>query len=80
MASFTGEKRAIAEYNKAIVSAYKSGVHEGLAAGAGLGALMFVVFGSYALAIWFGSRMVLQRHYTGGTVISVIVAVLTGSM
>ncbi|KAJ8435231.1 hypothetical protein Cgig2_028417 [Carnegiea gigantea] len=80
VASFTGEKRAIAEYNKAIVSAYKSGVHEGLAAGAGLGALMLVIFGSYALAIWFGSRMILQRHYTGGTVISVIVAVLTGSM
>ncbi|XP_074315974.1 ABC transporter B family member 11-like [Silene latifolia] len=80
VASFTGEKRAIANYNKSIVSAYKSGVHEGLAAGTGLGALFLVVFGSYSLAIWFGSKMILDRNYTGGTVINVIIAVLTGSM
>ncbi|KAJ8445541.1 hypothetical protein Cgig2_012429 [Carnegiea gigantea] len=80
VASFTEEKRAIADYNKAIVGACKSGVHEGVAAGAGLGAIVCVMFGSYALAIWFGSRLILQGHYTGGDVITVIVAVLTGSM
>ncbi|KAL9235183.1 hypothetical protein vseg_009970 [Gypsophila vaccaria] len=80
VASFTGEKHAITEYNKSIVDAYKSGVHEGLAAGAGLGAVMFVIFCSYALAIWYGSRMILKGDYTGGDVISVIIAVLTGSM
>ncbi|KAH9625819.1 hypothetical protein KSS87_020473 [Heliosperma pusillum] len=80
VASFTGEKRAIANYNKSIVSAYESGVHEGLAAGTGLGALFLVVFGSYSLAIWFGSKMILDKNYTGGTVINVIIAVLTGSM
>ncbi|KAL2935295.1 ABC transporter B family member 11 [Bienertia sinuspersici] len=80
VASFTGEKRAIADYNKAIGSAYKSGVHEGLAAGMGLGALMLVIFGSYALAIWFGSKMILEKNYTGGAVLNVIIAVLVGSM
>ena len=80
MASFTGEKRAIAEYNKAIVGAYKSGVREGVAAGAGFGAVVCVMFCSYALAVWFGSRLILQGHYSGGTVITVIIAVLTGSM
>ncbi|XP_074310722.1 ABC transporter B family member 21-like [Silene latifolia] len=80
VASFTGEKKAIAEYNKSILDAYRAGVQEGLAAGSGLGVVMFIVFCSYALAIWFGSRMILQGHYTGGVVINVIVAVLTGSM
>lgn len=80
VASFTGEKRAIAEYNKSIGSAYKSGVHEGVAAGLGLGALMMVVFCSYALAIWFGSKMILEKNYSGGTVLNVIIAVLVGSM
>ncbi|KAK9675524.1 hypothetical protein RND81_11G012600 [Saponaria officinalis] len=80
VASFTGEKRAIANYNKSIIDAYKSGIHEGLASGTGLGALFLVVFGSYSLAIWFGSKMILERNYTGGTVINVIIAVLTGSM
>ncbi|KAL9235184.1 hypothetical protein vseg_009971 [Gypsophila vaccaria] len=80
VASFTGEKQAIAEYNKSIANAYRSGVREGLAAGAGMGTVMFFMFCTYALAIWFGARMILQGHYTGGAVISVIVAVLTGSM
>ncbi|KAH9620348.1 hypothetical protein KSS87_015951, partial [Heliosperma pusillum] len=52
VASFTGEKQAIAEYNKSILDAYRAGVQEGLAAGSGLGVVMFIVFCSYALAIW----------------------------
>nr|ASM90199.1 multidrug resistance 5 [Sesuvium portulacastrum] len=80
VASFTGEKRAITDYNKAIVSAYRSGVQEGLASGTGFGAFMLIIMGGYALAIWFGSKMILERQYTGGTVIIVLVAVLTGSM
>lgn len=80
MASFTGEKQAIAKFNKAILGAYKAGVHEGVTSGIGLGVMTFVIFSSYALAIWFGSRMILQGHYTGGTVINVIVGVIIGSM
>lgn len=41
---------------------------------------MGVVFGSYALAVWFGSKMIRENGYTGGEVLNVIVAVLTGSM
>ncbi|KAK8639629.1 hypothetical protein V6N13_138002 [Hibiscus sabdariffa] len=80
VASFTGEKQAISNYNKFLVSAYKSGVHEGTAAGLGLGVLFLIVFWSYALAVWFGARMVSDRGYSGGDVITVIFAVLTGSM
>ncbi|KAI6672601.1 hypothetical protein NL676_000507 [Syzygium grande] len=80
VASFTGEKQAIATYNKFLVDAYKSGVHEGMAAGLGLGTAFFIVFCSYALAIWFGGKMILEKGYTGGQVLNVIVAVLTGSM
>lgn len=80
VASFTGEKKAVAEYDKSLVKAYTSGVHEGLASGLGLGSVMFIVFCSYALAIWFGAKMILEKGYTGGDVINVIVAVLTGSM
>ncbi|KAL9256975.1 ABC transporter B family member 11-like protein [Drosera capensis] len=80
VASFTGEKQAIANYNSALVSAYQASVFEGLAAGFGLGALLFFAFASYALAIWFGSKMILHKGYNGGTVINVIFAVLTGAM
>ncbi|XP_042002674.1 ABC transporter B family member 4-like isoform X2 [Salvia splendens] len=80
VASFTGEKRAVAEYEKSLIEAYSSGVQEGLATGLGFGSAMFIIFCSYALAVWFGAKMILEKGYTGGEVLNVIVAVLTGSM
>ena len=80
VASFTGEREAITSYSKYLVDAYKSGVHEGSATGVGLGLVMCVVFGSYALAVWFGSKMIRKNGYTGGEALDVIVAVLIGSM
>ncbi|XVE77403.1 hypothetical protein DITRI_Ditri13aG0059800 [Diplodiscus trichospermus] len=80
VASFTGEKQAISKYNEFLVTAYRSGVHEGAAAGLGLGVATLIVFCSYALAVWFGGKMILEKGYTGGQVINVILAVMTGSM
>ncbi|KAL2535445.1 ABC transporter B family member 4 [Forsythia ovata] len=80
VASYTGEKQAVSNYDKSLVEAYKSGIQEGWASGLGLGSVMFIVFCSYALAIWFGAKMILEKGYTGGEVLNVIIAVLTGSM
>ncbi|KAL3827731.1 hypothetical protein ACJIZ3_016533 [Penstemon smallii] len=80
VASFTGEQQAIADYDKSLMKAYQSGVQEGWASGLGLGAVMFIIFCSYGLAVWFGGKMILEKGYTGGEVLNVIIAVLTGSM
>ncbi|KAK8264898.1 hypothetical protein V6Z12_D12G141400 [Gossypium hirsutum] len=80
VASFTGEKQAMSNYNKLLATAYKSGVHEGTAAGLGLGVVLLIIFCSYSLAVWFGGKMILEKGYTGGEVVNVIIAVLTGSM
>ncbi|KAF2325016.1 hypothetical protein GH714_022250 [Hevea brasiliensis] len=80
VASFTGEKQAINNYKKFLVTAYNSGVREGLATGLGLGVVMLIIFCSYALAIWFGGKMILEKGYSGGSVLNVIIAVLSGSM
>ncbi|XP_065637443.1 ABC transporter B family member 4-like isoform X2 [Quercus suber] len=82
VASFTGEKQAITNYKKFLVDAYKSGVHEGLAAGIGFGTVMLVVFCTYSLAVYFGTKLTLEeKHtYSGGQVMNVIIAVLTASM
>ncbi|KAB1999111.1 hypothetical protein ES319_D12G138200v1 [Gossypium barbadense] len=80
VASFTGEQQAISKYSKLLVTAYKSGVHEGTAAGLGLGVAMMILFCSYGMAVWFGGRLILNNGYTGGQVINVIVAVLIGSL
>lgn len=55
-------------------------MNEGLAAGLGFGTMMLIVFCSYALAVWYGAKMILEKGYTGGDVVNVIFAVLTGSM
>ncbi|KAJ8749013.1 hypothetical protein K2173_013456 [Erythroxylum novogranatense] len=80
VASFTGEKQAIEKYKKHLITAYKSVVREGFAAGLGLGMVFAVAFATYSFAIWFGARMILEKGYTGGDVLNVIFVVVTGSM
>ncbi|KAL0436040.1 UNVERIFIED_CONTAM: ABC transporter B family member 11 [Sesamum radiatum] len=80
VASFTGEKQAVSNYGKSLERAYKSAVHEGLATGLGLGSVMFMMFCSYALAVWYGGKMILEKGHSGGEIFTVIVAVLTGSL
>ncbi|XP_017699893.2 ABC transporter B family member 21-like [Phoenix dactylifera] len=79
VASFTGEKHAVNKYSESLKSAYSSGVQEGLAAGLGLGTVMLFLFSGYSLGIWYGSKLILGKGYTGADVINVIFAVLTGS-
>lgn len=80
VASFTGEKAAVIKYNKSLVEAYRTGVKEGTATGVGFGMIFSVAFCTYSLAVWYGGKLILEKGYTGGDVINVIVAVLTGSM
>ncbi|XWS53429.1 hypothetical protein CRYUN_Cryun10bG0001100 [Craigia yunnanensis] len=80
VASFTGEKQAIARYNKSLSKAYKSGVQESLAAGLGFGTLMCILFCTYGFAFWFGGKMILEKGYTAGNVINVIFAVVISSL
>ncbi|VAH78658.1 unnamed protein product [Triticum turgidum subsp. durum] len=78
VASFNGEKQAIGEYNKLINKAYKTTVKEGLANGFGMGSVFFIFFSSYGLAIWYGGKLILTKGYTGGEVISILFAIMTG--
>ncbi|KAK7259118.1 hypothetical protein RIF29_24716 [Crotalaria pallida] len=80
VASFTGEKQAMSSYSTFLGDAYKAGVHEGLVTGMGLGMLILFIFCGYALAVWFGAKLIMEKGYNGGTVINVINAILTASM
>ncbi|KAJ0788784.1 putative ABC-type xenobiotic transporter [Helianthus annuus] len=79
VASFTGEKQAIANYDKSLAKAYKAGVQEGLVSGLGGGIFMFCVFSCYSLTIWFGGKLIIEKGYTGGQVINVMLAVMLSS-
>ena len=78
--SFSGEKHAITMYNKLIRKAYASALLEGIVTGLGLGSMELSLFCSYGLAIWYGSRLIVERGYNGGSVISIIMAVTIGAM
>uniref|UniRef100_A0A0E0H930 MDR-like ABC transporter n=1 Tax=Oryza nivara TaxID=4536 RepID=A0A0E0H930_ORYNI len=80
VASFTGEKQAVAKYSRSLKRAYSSGVREGLAAGVGMGTVMVLLFCGYSLGIWYGAKLILEKGYTGAQVMNVIFAVLTGSL
>ncbi|XWS12436.1 hypothetical protein CRYUN_Cryun37aG0088600 [Craigia yunnanensis] len=80
VASFTGEKQAIEKYNSKLRIAYTATIHQGLVSGVGLGAMLVVIFSSYGLAVWYGSKLIAQKGYNGGQVINVIIAIMTGGM
>ncbi|XP_071713966.1 ABC transporter B family member 11-like [Rutidosis leptorrhynchoides] len=80
VASFTGETKAVSDYHKSLVKAYDSRVHEGLASGVCFGTMKLFIYCSYSLAVWFGVKMILEKGYTGGTVMTVMFSLLSGSM
>jgi ATP-binding cassette subfamily B (MDR/TAP) protein 1 len=40
---------------------------------------MCVVFGSYGLAFWYGGKLIIEKGYTGGKIMTILFAVLTGA-
>ncbi|PRQ44445.1 putative xenobiotic-transporting ATPase [Rosa chinensis] len=81
VASFTGERQAIEKYNQNLKIAYKNMVQQGLATGIGLGTFMLIVFSTYGLAIWYGSKIIIDvKGYNGGQVINVLFAMMAGGM
>ncbi|KAE9594563.1 hypothetical protein Lal_00037416 [Lupinus albus] len=80
VASFNGEKKAIQMYNIKLRDAYNTIVLQELAAGSGMGVLLLIVFSTYGLAMWYGSKLIIEKGYNGGTVINIIIALMTGGM
>uniref|UniRef100_A0ACD5VYG5 Uncharacterized protein n=1 Tax=Avena sativa TaxID=4498 RepID=A0ACD5VYG5_AVESA len=77
--SFNGEKKAIATYNNYIKKAYKTVIEEGLINGFGMGSVLCILFSSYGLAFWYGGKLIIDKGYNGGKIVTVLFAVLTGA-
>jgi len=58
-------------YGVNLKKAQEVGVRKGLVNGVGMGSVFFVMFGSYALAFWYGSSLVRTDDYTAGTMLIV---------
>lgn len=55
-------------------------VQQGLATGLGQGFCFLTIFSGYGLAVWYGSKLMIQEGYNGGRVITIIVAIMTGGL
>ncbi|XP_062206599.1 ABC transporter B family member 4-like isoform X2 [Phragmites australis] len=77
--SFSGENKAVAMYNNFIKKAYRTDIEEGLINGFGMGSVFCILFSSYGLAFWYGGKLIVDKGYTGGKIITVLFAVLTGA-
>ncbi|XP_042009422.1 ABC transporter B family member 9-like isoform X1 [Salvia splendens] len=78
--SYTGEKQAVDKYDAKLVIAYKASVKQGLASGTGFGCMLFMVFSTYGLAIWYGGKLIITKGYSGGKVVNVIMSIMTGGI
>ncbi|KAL1560399.1 ATP-binding cassette sub- B member 9 [Salvia divinorum] len=78
--SFTGEKQAIEKYDSKLVIAYKATLKQGLASGTGFGCMLFFIFATYGLAVWYGGQLIITKGYSGGKVVNVIMSVMTGGI
>ncbi|KAK1378506.1 ABC transporter B family member 9 [Heracleum sosnowskyi] len=80
VASFTGEKIATDKYDSKICIAYTTTKRNGIASGLGLGAAVTSVFCTYGVAVWYGSKLILEKGYDGGTVMNVITSSISGGL
>ncbi|KAL5227561.1 hypothetical protein ABZP36_015826 [Zizania latifolia] len=77
--SFNGENKAIAMYSSFIKKAYRTAIEEGIITGFGMGSVLCIMFCTYGLAFWYGGKLIVEKGYTGGRIITILFAVLTGS-
>jgi ATP-binding cassette, subfamily B (MDR/TAP), member 1 len=90
VAAFGGEETAREKFDKLVTKAKAVGVRSAHASGANMGAMMAVMFASYALGFWYGGIMVTDADrlhnswtdapWTGGDVMATFFAALMGGM
>jgi len=80
VAAFNLEETETVRYIKALGASMTAGVKKQLFMGAGLGITMFVIFCSYALAFWYGNKLVKDGELSQGRVVTVFFSVIIGAM
>ncbi|XP_051479964.1 bile salt export pump isoform X4 [Apus apus] len=81
VAAFGGEKREVERYDKNLVFAQHWGIRKGIIMGLFTGYMWLIIFLSYALAFWYGSKLVLEEEeYSPGTLLQVFFGVLVGAL
>uniref|UniRef100_A0A670JN93 Bile salt export pump n=1 Tax=Podarcis muralis TaxID=64176 RepID=A0A670JN93_PODMU len=81
VAAFGGERKEVARYDRNLVFAQNWGIRKGIIMGFFTGYIWCIIFLSYALAFWYGSKLVLEdEEYSPGTLIQVFFGVLVAAL
>ncbi|XP_059962380.1 bile salt export pump isoform X2 [Mesoplodon densirostris] len=81
VAAYGGEKKEVERYEKNLVFAQRWGIRKGIVMGFFTGFMWCLIFLCYALAFWYGSRLVLDDgEYTAGTLVQIFLSVLVGAL
>uniref|UniRef100_A0A8D0G3B9 Bile salt export pump n=1 Tax=Strix occidentalis caurina TaxID=311401 RepID=A0A8D0G3B9_STROC len=81
VAAFGGEKKEVERYDKNLVFAQHWGIRKGIIMGLFTGYMWLIIFLCYALAFWYGSKLVLEEEeYSPGTLLQVFFGVLVGAL
>ncbi|XP_018319200.1 multidrug resistance protein 1 [Agrilus planipennis] len=80
--AFGGQKKELARYEEQLIFARKNNIRRSTLSGMGFGLLWFFIYASYALAFWYGVRLVLSGNgtYDVATMVTVFFSVMQGSM
>nr|XP_033786803.1 ATP-dependent translocase ABCB1-like [Geotrypetes seraphini]XP_033786804.1 ATP-dependent translocase ABCB1-like [Geotrypetes seraphini]XP_033786805.1 ATP-dependent translocase ABCB1-like [Geotrypetes seraphini]XP_033786806.1 ATP-dependent translocase ABCB1-like [Geotrypetes seraphini]XP_033786807.1 ATP-dependent translocase ABCB1-like [Geotrypetes seraphini]XP_033786808.1 ATP-dependent translocase ABCB1-like [Geotrypetes seraphini]XP_033786809.1 ATP-dependent translocase ABCB1-like [Geotry len=79
--AFNGQQKAIAKYNVSLEEAKAVGVKKSLTTNISMGLTQFLIFGAYALGLWYGTKLTVEepQNYTIGSVLIVFFSVLIGT-
>ncbi|RKP10199.1 P-loop containing nucleoside triphosphate hydrolase protein [Thamnocephalis sphaerospora] len=80
VSAFGGQEREILRYESKLDVARARGKKKAIAVGLSVGVMMGVMFASYSLGFWFGSRQVAIDAMTGAEVVNVFLALIFGTM
>ncbi|XP_042673061.1 ATP-dependent translocase ABCB1 isoform X2 [Centrocercus urophasianus] len=77
--AFGGQRKETERYQKNLEDAKRIGIQKAISANISMGISFFLIYGSYALAFWYGTILVLSDDYTIGKVFTVFFSILVGS-
>ncbi|XP_037366487.1 ATP-dependent translocase ABCB1 isoform X2 [Talpa occidentalis] len=77
--AFGGQKKELDRYNKNLEEAKRIGIKKAITANISMGAAFLLIYASYALAFWYGTKLVITNEYSIGQVLTVFFSVLIGA-
>uniref|UniRef100_A0A803YBU0 ATP binding cassette subfamily B member 1 n=1 Tax=Meleagris gallopavo TaxID=9103 RepID=A0A803YBU0_MELGA len=77
--AFGGQRKETERYQKNLEDAKRIGIQKAISANISMGISFFLIYGSYALAFWYGTVLVLSDDYTIGKVFTVFFSILVGA-